>query len=247
MNTAPIQEIFSSIQGEGLYVGTRQVFIRFRGCQLHCAYCDTPYARKITGEPGRIEQSAGKKDFTHTKNPLGVEELARHIRRLWSPSTKHVSLTGGEPLIHAEFIRDLSEHIEYPLYLETNSGFPEKARILSRIIAVGACDIKLPEHESTDHYGELLENELETVGIFYEAGVETFVKIVILPQTTRESLGLSIDGIAGISPDIPLVLQPVTSQNKLSAFRMLDLMDLACEKLRYVRVIPQIHKFIGML
>ena len=36
-----IIEIFSSIQGEGKYVGYRQVFIRFSGCNLHCTYCDT--------------------------------------------------------------------------------------------------------------------------------------------------------------------------------------------------------------
>jgi len=246
LNTAPIQEIFSSIQGEGLYLGVRQVFVRFQGCQLHCSYCDTPYARRITGEPCGIEHTPGKGDFTLAKNPLRVEELAGYIRRLWSPSTKHVSLTGGEPLIYAEYIKELSENIEYPLYLETNSGFPEKARILSRAISIGACDIKLPEHESTDHYEELLKNELETIGIFYEAGVETFVKIVILPETTRESLGLGIEGIAGISPDTPLVLQPAF-QKKIPGDKLLDLMDLACEKLRNVRVIPQTHKLVGML
>ena len=40
--TATIQEIFSGIQGEGVLVGVRQIFLRFHGCQLHCRYCDTP-------------------------------------------------------------------------------------------------------------------------------------------------------------------------------------------------------------
>ncbi|MDX9694125.1 MAG: 7-carboxy-7-deazaguanine synthase QueE, partial [Methanothermobacter sp.] len=42
---APIMEVFSSIQGEGLLVGCRQIFIRFAGCNLNCKYCDTPESR----------------------------------------------------------------------------------------------------------------------------------------------------------------------------------------------------------
>src|SRR3989339_2270889 len=39
---APISEVFSSYQGEGIFVGQPQVFIRFCGCNLRCGYCDTP-------------------------------------------------------------------------------------------------------------------------------------------------------------------------------------------------------------
>ncbi|MDF1532664.1 MAG: 7-carboxy-7-deazaguanine synthase QueE, partial [ANME-2 cluster archaeon] len=41
-------EIFNSIQGEGIFTGMRQVFVRFQGCPLHCDYCDTPQSRKPT-------------------------------------------------------------------------------------------------------------------------------------------------------------------------------------------------------
>ncbi len=238
---AQISEIFNSIQGEGPYVGVRQVFVRFSKCQLHCAYCDTPESRAVAGSC-RIEKVPG--EFYTVKNPISRDFLEESIRKLWSLSTKHISLTGGEPLIHADFIKALDTG--YPLYLETNSGFPEKARELKDMIAIASCDIKLPEHNSTDHYDELLKNELETISIFNETS-ETFVKIVVLSETTGESISGAVEGIASIDRDIPLILQPATLERKINPRLLLELMDFAGEKLRDVRVIPQTHKITGFL
>jgi organic radical activating enzyme len=240
---AHINEIFNSIQGEGLYVGTRQVFVRFEQCQLHCAYCDTPQARDVS-QYCRVEKTSGKGDFYSIKNPLDKEDVEKFIHKLWSPSTRHVSLTGGEPLIHADFIRTLD--LEYPLYLETNAGFPDKANELKDIIAIASCDIKLPEHDSTDHYAELLKNELETISIFNQTS-KTFVKVIILPETTTQSISLAVDGVASIDPNIPFILQPVTQKQQVSSGLLLELMDFAGKKLKDVRVIPQTHRMMGML
>ncbi len=241
MMHAQISEIFNSIQGEGLYVGVRQVFVRFQKCQLHCAYCDTPQTRNTTGSC-RIEEAGRRGDFYTIKNPVCEDELEEIVRKLWSKSTKHISLTGGEPLIHADFIKSIE--LEYPLYLETNSGFPEKARELKDIISIASCDIKLPEHDSTDHYSELLNNELETISIFNETS-KTFVKIIILPETTRTSLSDAVEGLSNIDRDIPLILQPVTQEEHIPSELLFELMDFAGEKLTDVRVIPQTHRIMG--
>ncbi len=238
---AHVNEIFNSIQGEGLYAGTRQVFVRFAKCQLHCTYCDTPESRDIT-EHCRVYR--GKDDFYFVKNPVDKDKLEEIIKNLWSPSTKHISLTGGEPLIHADFISTLD--LEYPLYLETNSGLPEKARKLKDIIAIASCDIKLPEHNSTDNYSELLKNELETVALFNNAAM-TFVKIIVLPETTRQSLSPAVEGLASIDRDIPLILQPVTAARAVPEELLFLLMDFAGEKLKDVRAIPQTHRMMGLL
>ncbi len=240
---AQISEIFNSIQGEGPYVGVRQVFVRFQTCQLHCGYCDTPETRKIT-DLCRIEKTSGKGDFYSIKNPIKRDELVEIIRKLWSPSTRHISLTGGEPLIHADFIKSLD--IDYPLYIETNSGFPDKARELKDIISIASCDIKLREHDSTDNYKELLKNELETISVFNETS-ETFVKIIILPETTVESISDAVEGIASIDKNIPFILQPVTQDKKIPSKLLFILMDFAGKKLNDVRVIPQTHKIMGLL
>ena len=44
MNKIKVKEIFASIQGEGPYVGYKQLFVRFCNCNLKCNYCDTEFS-----------------------------------------------------------------------------------------------------------------------------------------------------------------------------------------------------------
>jgi 7-carboxy-7-deazaguanine synthase len=81
-----IAEVFYSIQGEGRLTGVPSAFVRTSGCNLRCAWCDSPFT---SWEP----------EGEHL--PLG--EI---FRRLDAYSTKHVVVTGGEPLI-AGGIEDL--------------------------------------------------------------------------------------------------------------------------------------------
>lgn len=87
-----VAEIFHSLQGEGELTGVPSVFVRASGCNLRCAWCDTPYA---------------------SWNPEGkartVEQIMAAIER--HPRTRHVVLTGGEPMIAKE-IRELATAIK---------------------------------------------------------------------------------------------------------------------------------------
>ena len=102
-----IIEIFSSVQGEGKYVGYRQVFVRFEGCNLSCRYCDTENqvdAHAVC----RVEDGAGSRHFLQAANPLTIEAAAGYINGfLQAVPHQAVSFTGGEPLLHADFIAAL--------------------------------------------------------------------------------------------------------------------------------------------
>lgn len=92
-----ICEIFESIQGEGMLAGVPSLFLRASGCNLRCAWCDTPYA---SWAPEGEEWS--------------VEQL---VRRAAGSRLRHVVLTGGEPMIFPDVapltraLRELGRHI----------------------------------------------------------------------------------------------------------------------------------------
>ncbi len=97
MKTARINEIFYSYQGEGPYQGVPQVFIRFSGCNLKCAYCDTDHSGYSL---------------------YNTEKLL--METLYYTDIHSVSITGGEPLCHADFLSDFLPMLDKKIYLETN-------------------------------------------------------------------------------------------------------------------------------
>lgn len=88
-----ISELFYSIQGEGKLVGVPSVFIRVSGCNLRCAWCDTPYA---SWTPEGREYSVGELVGYAGEQGGGVRG-----------SRAHVVVTGGEPFVFEE-IKELT-------------------------------------------------------------------------------------------------------------------------------------------
>ncbi|MEK6701911.1 MAG: 7-carboxy-7-deazaguanine synthase QueE [Planctomycetota bacterium] len=89
----PIAETFTSIQGEGKLTGMPSHFIRVSGCNLRCGWCDTPYA---SWNPETPRQSLGAL-----------------VAGAKASGTRHVVLTGGEPMMFAQIeplSRALREH-----------------------------------------------------------------------------------------------------------------------------------------
>ena len=240
--TADIYEIFNSVQGEGPYVGVRQVFVRFMGCPLTCTYCDS---REAFERSNKAKIDCRGTIFEEV-NPLTSSKLLKIVQSLWTSSTKHITLTGGEPLLYPDFISELSSMCREPFYLETNAIFWQQAEQIKDVIDIAACDVKLPEHRSSLDYSTLLKNELKTIKIFNDRGISVFVKIIVMRETRRESLTAPLTALSEINPDLLLVLQPVTPLNRKtfppSDKQLLELMDTAGNYLNYIRLIPQVHK-----
>ncbi len=222
---AKISEIFHSIQGEGKYTGREQVFVRFFGCNMRCAWCDTPNA---TGD------TAG-----HCQE-YGLEELLAEVRDL-RPGCHSVSLTGGEPLVQKDFIKGLLPSLEkegMKSYLETNGVLDQ---CLAEIIAgvdIIAMDLKLPSSTKCRPYWEEHAAFLRVA-----RQKEVFIKAVVSSDTDKEDIARSVELVAGVDPNIPLILQPNYFERKNGALdRCLDYQDYCRQYLTDVKVMSQMHK-----
>lgn len=130
-----IIEKFLSINGEGPASGELSTFIRFKGCNLRCRWCDTKY-------------SYDEKEITET---LSSEEIYKYIK---STGVNNVTLTGGEPLIQEgieNLLKLLSMDESLNISIETN-GSVDISRFKKDIKSNNIryiLDFKLPGSEMT--------------------------------------------------------------------------------------------------
>ena len=252
--TARLIEVFSAIQGEGLNVGTRQLFIRFALCDLRCQFCDSAHTWGIPKEC-RVEQTPGHRDFVTHANPVSGKVLLQWVERQNQPSLHDsISLTGGEPLLHASFLREflpqLRQSTKLPIYLETGGHRPEQlAMVLPYLDSVGM-DIKLPSVSGEDRW----QAHADFLQICFTSSIEIFVKLIVDRNTDRADLAQAAQLVADVSPHIPVFLQPVTpletSQLPVvppSPAQILAWQTFMKQRLSSVRVVPQTHKMIGQL
>lgn len=244
-----VYEVYSGIQGEGLLVGERQVFVRLAGCNLNCSYCDTPHAR-IASDPCRVEQTAGLRDFVVVSNPITAQDVAAFVIRLDNPRTLHhsVALTGGEPLVQAEFASLIARALKQKgiqVFLETNGSLPNSLPKILPYLDYISMDIKLPSATAGPRILDVHEEFLRQA-----MSVKTYVKMVVTRSSSTDEIVEAATMIGTVDPAILLVLQPVTDSSRdlsPSAGQILKWQELCKSRLQNVRVIPQCHKVMGQL
>lgn len=122
-----INEIFFSLQGESSKTGLPTIFIRLTGCPLRCTYCDTEYA-------------------FHGGEKLSIDTI---LERISSYQTRHVCVTGGEPLAQKGCLFLLKKlcDTDYQVSLET-SGAMDVSAVDPRVIKI--LDLKTPASGESD-------------------------------------------------------------------------------------------------
>lgn len=225
--TARILEIFSSIQGEGAYAGTRQVFVRFFECNMHCVWCDTPH-------------SIG--DTTRHYVEYSTDELEAAIRAE-SQRCHSVTFTGGEPLLQSEAMAAVIPRLkDLPLrtHCDTNGTLPKKLSVVIDHLDVIAMDIKMPSSTGQRAYWDEHEAFLKIA-----ARKEVFIKAVVSKNTAAGDIEKTLEIIRRVAPETLLILQPNFFEIKDGAVeRCLEFYDLCQPLLQNVRVLPQAHKIL---
>ena len=251
--TARLVEVFSAIQGEGLNVGTRQIFIRFAICDLRCDYCDSAHTW-VAPSAYRVEAHPGLRDFKVYSNPVELTTLLEFVERQNVPGLHDsISLTGGEPLLHAPFLKEFLPEVRsltnLPIYLETGGHRPEQLlTILPYLDSVGM-DLKLPSVSGESHWQE----HAKFLQSCYDSQTEVFVKIIISSQTDIAELERAAFLVAAVSPEIIIYLQPVTPLEVGEPMfapnpeQVLSWQALMKKWLKQVRVVPQTHKMLQQL
>lgn len=226
MREAKISEIFLSLQGEGIYMGIPQLFIRFYGCNLSCAYCDTNF----------------DSHKTFAKDSL-ISKILEYKKPYHS-----ISLTGGEPLLQADFIRDFL--IEYKksykklIYLETNGTLHKELPKVIDYVDIIAMDFKF---SSSTRSASFFEEHEKFIKIAKEKKV--FIKAIIAPKTKAEEIQNMMEIVKKVGRDIPVVLQPVDSvfeEERPNTEILDDFRSKLKKTMNRVEVIPQIHKILDI-
>lgn len=225
MKKAKVSQVFFSLQGEGPYLGTPHVFVRFFGCNIKCRYCDT--------------NSNFFKEY-------GVGSLGKRVDKLIKKhNASYISLTGGEPLLRTDFICEFLKKIKTNrkfIYLETNGILYCNFLKIKNYIDIIAMDIKLPSATKIKPFWNEHSKFLRLC-----SDKEVFVKTIITLSTSLADIKKTVQLICRIDKNTPLVLQPNHGEisSKLVE-KTVNFQNFALKKLADVRIIPQMHKILGI-
>lgn len=218
-NKVFIKEIFESIQGEGPYIGVNQLFIRFSSCNLNCSYCDT--------------------DFKSDLKKYSVDDLLVEIEKY--KNIHSISLTGGEPLLNMEFLKELLTKTTKKIYLETNGTLFQELSEIVDYVDIISMDIKLPSVTGIknlfDKHKKFIENAKEK---------ELFLKVVFDEKITDDEILTTVQ--LAKEKSLLIVLQPKMDGNDLN-IKTKDINQVYYKFISLysnVRLIPQVHKFLDV-
>jgi 7-carboxy-7-deazaguanine synthase len=222
-------ELYKSVQGESSFTGVPCIFVRFAGCNLRCAWCDSEYT------------FTGGQPFTEDEVMAQIEALA---------PCPLVEFTGGEPMLHARELLPLMDRLldddktKYTLMIETSGERPleQVPKAVHKIV-----DVKCPGSGSA--FGSFRMSNLDTLTSRDE------VKFVLRDRRDyefardfiREHLAVKMaDGTLGsilLSPAFIQAPSPLRTADNMELDGR-DLVGWMLEDGLPARLSLQVHKFI---
>ena len=229
-------EIFTSVEGEGILYGTKTLFVRLAGCPFTCFYCDTKESLPLdSGQEYSIDEA----------NELIDSNLQNQ--------TYKVNFTGGDPLIQHQAVAQLAKHIQskkIPTYLESSCFDIDRFNHVLPFIDIMKIEFKTKDSDFVDseHYEKLIGHTMKCLESSVNTKKTTYIKIVVSSKTKiNEFEELTNQIFKTISKENidGFIIQPTYGVAEPSLELLLDLYDIVYPHYIDVKVVPQLHKFIG--
>jgi organic radical activating enzyme len=229
-------EIFTSVEGEGILYGTKTLFVRLAGCPFTCFYCDTKESLPLDSGT----------EYT-------IEEANELIDTNLQDQTYKVNFTGGDPLIQHQAVAQLAKHIQnkkIPTYLESSCFDIDRFNHVLPFMDIIKIEFKTKDSDFVDseHYKKLIGHTMKCLESSVKSKKTTYIKIVVSSKTQLDEFKKLIDEIFNnISRENinGFVIQPTYGISEPSLDLLLNLYDIVFPYYIDVKVVPQLHKFIG--
>jgi organic radical activating enzyme len=229
-------EIFTSIEGEGILYGTKTLFVRLAGCPFTCFYCDTKESLPLD-----------------SGTEYSIEEANRLMDSNLKNQTYKVNFTGGDPLIQHEAVALLAKHIQSKkilTYLESSCFDVDRFNHVLPFIDIAKIEFKTKDSDFVDlkHYEKFIGHTMKCLESSVKAKKTTYIKVVVSSKTQLNEFEKLVKEIFSIisKDDVDgFIIQPTYGISEPSLELLLNLYDLVYPYYVGVKVVPQLHKFIG--
>ncbi len=229
-------EIFTSVEGEGILYGTKTLFVRLAGCPFTCFYCDTKESLPLD-----------------SGTEYDLDEACKLIDSNLKNQTYKVNFTGGDPLVQYQAVAELAKHVQskkIPTYLESSCFDSKKFDYILPFIDIVKIEFKTKDSEFVDskHYEKLIANTMDCLKSSVSSKKITYIKIVVSSKTNLNdfsNLVTSIFNSISKNQFDGFVIQPTYGIAEPSLDLLLKMYDIVYPFYNEVKVVPQLHKFIG--
>ena len=229
-------EIFTSVEGEGILYGTKTLFVRLAGCPFTCFYCDTKESLPLDSGTEYTIDEANELIDTNLQN-----------------QTYKVNFTGGDPLIQHQAVAQLAKHIQnkkIPTYLESSCFDIDRFNYVLPFFDIVKIEFKTKDSDFVDskHYEKLIGHTMKCLESSVKSNKTTYIKIVVSSKTQLSEFKNLVNDIFNIISKENIdgfVIQPTYGISEPSLDLLLNLYDIVFPYYIDVKVVPQLHKFIG--
>jgi organic radical activating enzyme len=229
-------EIFTSVEGEGILYGTKTLFVRLAGCPFTCFYCDTKESLPLD-----------------SGTEYSIEDANKLIDSNLKKQTYKVNFTGGDPLIQHEAVALLAKHIQekkIPTYLESSCFDVDRFDHVLPFFDIVKIEFKTKDSDFVDakHYDKFIGHTMKCLQSSVKSKKTTYIKVVVSSKTQPNEFIKLVKEIFDIVSKDDLdgfIIQPTYGISEPSLDLLLELYDLVYPYFIDVKVVPQLHKFIG--